>query len=173
VFQFPGILRRDYSVIVLPETLDGKLTAFPRRALFKRVCVRLIGPDSASGSKVPTGPKKKGGPDFSASAFVPAWLLLRGFRRRGCRCRRRAAGAAPAGAADFCSSTPRSMNFNVSSMSWMRSFERFTAPSYSGLPLALSMNDWKICCDWRRSAFCFSLSSEPFALNSCVRMPSL
>jgi hypothetical protein len=65
------------------------------------------------------------------------------------------------------------MKVIVSSMSWMRSFERFTAPAYSGLSADLSMNDWKIVFALLSAAMVAASPPPDFALYSCVRMPSL
>ena len=51
-------------------------------------------------------------------------------------------GAGPAGGEPV-AGPPAWRNVTVSSMSCIRSLAFLTAPSYSGLPVALSMNDWK------------------------------
>ena len=61
----------------------------------------------------------------------------------------------------------------MSSMSFIRSVARFTAPLYSSLPWALSTKDWKIPLACVRDAMVLSLSPPDFALYSWVRIPSL
>src|SRR5271165_1272549 len=93
-----------------------------------------------------------GAPDPAAGAALPDAAELS------------AGGGAPAGG------PPAWRNVTVSSMSCIRSFVFFTAPSYSVLPDALSRKAWKVCFACWYTATALSVLPAPLALYSCVRM---